>query len=204
MRQLTLIRHGALDTKLDGCYVGHLDVPLSRVGKNQAVTLAERLVGSNSLCIDTLWCSPALRARQTADPVSNYLDLNYIIKEQLNEINFGRWEGWTFDQMCADDPQRVQQWADLHDNFSFPNGESHQHFSQRITEVTQLILDNEKSNLAIITHGGVIRNLLCELLGFSPRDYLKFTIARGGYATLNLHDKYAELTGLYNDYTCAI
>ena len=196
-RQLTLIRHGALDTDLDGCYVGRLDVALSTTGHDHAIQLADRLTNRD---IDALWCSPALRAQQTAAPIAQRLQQTCTIKAELHEVNFGRWEGMTFDQICADDPQRVQQWADFSDDFCFPDGESQQQFNQRILQLARLIHRSEESHLAIVTHGGVIRALLCQLLEWPPQDYLKFTIARGGYATLNLHDQHAVLTGLYNDF----
>lgn len=195
-RQITLIRHGALSTDLDGCYVGRLDVPLSDRGQTQATKLAQRFAQQS---IDGLWCSPALRAQQTAAPIAQHIERPCNIKAELNEVNFGRWEGLTFNQICADDPQRVQQWADMNDDFCFPEGESQQQFSQRILDIAGLIHANDGSHLAIVTHGGVIRALLCQLLEWPPSDYLKFTIARGGFATLNLHDQHAVLTGLYNE-----
>ncbi|OQY21327.1 MAG: alpha-ribazole phosphatase [Desulfobacteraceae bacterium 4572_35.2] len=194
-KQITLIRHGALESDLDGCYVGHLDVPLSNEGQSQARKLAERLTDQN---IDCLWCSPALRAQQTVAPITEQLIRPCTIKAQLNEVNFGRWEGLTFKQICASDPDLVDQWAKYSDDFCFPDGESQHHFQQRVTEIAQQI-HNNSGHLALVTHGGVIRALLCQLLGFTNQDYLKFEINRGSFVTLTIRDQHAVLTGLYND-----
>lgn len=194
-KQITLIRHGALESDLDGCYVGHLDVPLSNKGQSQARKLAERLTDQP---IDTIWCSPSLRAQQTVAPITERLARSCTIKVQLNEVNFGRWEGLTFKEICSTDPDLVDQWATFFDDFCFPEGESQHDFQHRITEIAEQI-HNHSGHLALVTHGGVIRALLCHLLGFEKHDYLKFEISRGSFATLTIQDQQAVLTGLYND-----
>lgn len=198
-KKLTLIRHGALSPELDGCYVGQQDVPMSTNGHNQALKLANRLTHHAHHSIDALWCSPALRAKQTANPIAKTLALTCTIKEELNEVDFGRWEGLSFAQICADDPQLVDQWAALNDEFSFPEGESQYHFQQRVSTIYTQIHASAHAHVALITHGGVIRALLCQLLELPRSDYLKFEINRGSFVTFDLHQQHAVLTGLYND-----
>lgn len=194
-KQITLIRHGALDSNLDDCYVGRLNAPLSDKGHSQARQLAKRLSTHN---IDSLWCSPSLRAQQTVAPLVEHLARPCTIKVQLDEVNFGRWEGLTFEKICATDPELVDQWAKFSDDFSFPDGESQHDFHHRIAEIIEQI-HAHSGHLALVTHGGVIRALLCQLLGFSKHDYLKFEVNRGAFVTLTLRDQHAVLTGLYND-----
>jgi alpha-ribazole phosphatase len=196
VKKLTLIRHAALDSSLDGCYVGRLDAPLSESGKQQAVDLAGRLQSTE---IDALWCSPAHRARETAKLLNVGLKLDSLILDELHEVNFGRWEGLTFEQIKVADPELVNDWADLKEGFSFPEGESHSAFQRRIESVAQNIEDCHYKHLALVTHGGVISRLLCKLIGWPAKDYLKIKIQRGGFVTLNLYDQGAVLTGLYND-----
>jgi len=193
--QITLIRHGALEADLDGCYIGHLDVPLSNEGRSQARRLAKRLADQK---IDAIWCSPSLRAQQTVSPITEHLAKPCTIKLQLNEVNFGRWEGLTFKQICSTDPDLVDQWATYSEDFCFPEGESQHDFHQRITEIAAQI-HSYSGHLALVTHGGVIRALLCQLLGFAKQDYLKFEVNRGSFITLTIQDQHAVLTGLYND-----
>lgn len=192
---ITLIRHGALATDLDGCYVGQLDVPLSDEGQTQAIKLATRLTAH---AIDSIWCSPALRAQQTVAPLASHLAKPYITKAQLSEVNFGRWEGLTFKEICSTDPDLVAQWASFTDDFCFPDGESQYDFHHRVAEIAEQI-HAHSGNLAIVTHGGIIRALLCKLLGLAKQDYLKFEINRGSFITLTIHNQHTVLTGLYNE-----
>jgi len=197
-KKLTLIRHAALPSEHHGCYIGRRDIPLSRQGIHQAERLAQHFSSCRAHPIDSVWCSPALRARQTAQPLTQQLSCPIIFDERLHEVDFGRWEGLNFEQICRSDPQLVDQWADFSDDFSFPAGESLRQFNQRITGMTQALRVNDCRHLAVVSHGGTIRSLICHLLGWPIQDHLKFSIERGGYATLELDDSHALLTGLYN------
>ncbi len=195
-KQLTLIRHGAIAASLDGCYVGRLNEPLSVKGKLQATRLANCLQKRN---IDALWCSPALRAVETSVPIAKQLNLTVSNKKDLDEVDFGRWEGMTFEQICSADPHLVTKWSELAEDFCFPEGESHIKFQQRVARVVKDIRNSEQTNIVLVTHGGVIRSLICQLLGYHYRDRLKFEIVRGGLVTFDLYSQGAVLTGLYNE-----
>lgn len=195
-KKLTLIRHGSLESSLDDCYVGRLDVPLSSAGKRQSLQLADRLSATG---IDALWSSPALRAVETARPLVERLDLPCCIKNELGEVHFGRWEGLTFEQIRAMDPQLVDLWADPKADFCFPEGESRYEFRMRVSKVAQRIISSECQHLALVSHGGVIKTLLCLLLQWPDEDFFKVSIQRGGFATLDIHAEGAVLTGLYNE-----
>jgi alpha-ribazole phosphatase len=197
-KHLTLIRHAAIATALDGHYIGRSDVPLSAAGMRQAEGLMRQMAQQSAPSIDRLWCSPARRARQTAHPLSEHLGCTVSVDPQLHEIDFGAWEGLTFAQILEKDPCKVDQWAEFAPGFSFPGGESLAQFHERIESVTAAIHAESCNHLAIISHGGVLRGLICALLHWPLQDHLKFTLRRGGYATLETHGSHAVLTGLYN------
>lgn len=198
MKQLTLIRHAAIAAELDGHYIGRSDVPLSDHGVLQAKRLVHQLNRHGAPAIDALWCSPSQRARQTADPLIRQRGCPVTIDARLQEVDFGEWEGLNFDQIRHKDPQRVNQWAAFADDFCFPAGESLEQFRQRIDEIVDAIHAEPSSHLVIISHGGVLRSLICRLLCWPLQDYLKFTLERGSYATLHIDGPHAVLTGLNN------
>lgn len=197
-KHLTLIRHAAIATELDGHYIGRTDVPLSVAGIRQAEGLMQRMTQHPAPPIDRLWCSPARRARQTARPLSEHLGCVPRIDPHLHEIDFGTWEGLTFAQILKNEPRKVDQWAEFTPDFSFPGGESLAQFEKRIDSVAAAIHAENCRHLTIVSHGGVLRGLICALLHWPLRDHLKFTLGRGGYATLETHGSHAVLTGLYN------
>jgi len=92
MREIYLIRHG-LPEFPDGkkVCIGHTDLHLSTIGKMQAF-LAEKYF--NDIDISNVFCSRLKRAIQTAEFFNNP-----IIIDGLEEMNFGVWDGFSFDEI---------------------------------------------------------------------------------------------------------
>jgi broad specificity phosphatase PhoE len=53
-----------------------------------------------------------------------------------------------------------------------------------------------EEKILIITHGGIIRHLLCLLLGLEAEKYLLFEVKSGCISSLRLFDEGGLLTGL--------
>jgi len=186
--RLILLRHGR--TGLSGRYVGATDVPLSDEGRNQILGLRS---GFGAMGINTLLASPMLRCTQSADLLG--LGLPVQLDPDLREIDFGRWEGKTFAEIEAQDPELVRVWARGADDFCFPGGEATAEFVRRVDVVKNRLLALEAETVLLVTHGGVIRSLICSLLGLSPDKYLLFQVAKGHYTTMELYDGGGVLTG---------
>ena len=70
--QVYLARHGQTAYNLEGRFQGQQPIPLDDTGRGQARELAERAVAYG---FAALWCSPLLRARETADIVGERIGL---------------------------------------------------------------------------------------------------------------------------------
>lgn len=186
--RLILLRHGR--TGLSGRYVGSSDVPLSEEGQAQILALRPDL---SAMKIDTLLASPMLRCTQSVDLLG--LGLPVQFDPDLREIDFGRWEGKTFAEIEAQDTELVQHWASGTDDFCFPGGEATARFTSRMDAVKNRLLAADAKTLLLVTHGGVIRSLICGLLGLSQRNYFLFQVAKGHYSTMELYDGGGVLTG---------
>jgi broad specificity phosphatase PhoE len=191
-KTLLLARHGETGPDFKGRFVGSSDVPLAGAGPEQA----ERLAGLAAtyrpeICL----CSPLLRARQTAIPVATATGLPVITDEELREVDFGRWEAKTFDEIRAADPELVRQWAAWREDFAFPDGETLRGFKERVRKTAVRLTRLEVGTVLVIAHGGVIRTMLCHLLGLSLRNYLTFDVQPASLAVLTLHDRGAVLNG---------
>ena len=191
-KTLLLARHAETGPDFKGRFVGSSDVPLAGDGPEQAERLAALTATYRpEICL----CSPLLRARQTALPVATATGLPIITDVELREVDFGRWEAKTFEQIRAADPALVKQWAAWHEDFAFPDGETLQHFKQRIRKTAVQLTSLEAETVLVISHGGVIRTMLCHLLGLSLRNYLTFDVQPATLAVLTLHDRGAVLNG---------
>lgn len=191
IRNLILIRHGALEGQDQMRFFGKTDLPLSKEGRRQARALARRFSNSGKM---TCWSSPMKRACETAQIAFRDLPLNF--DQDLREIDFGRWEGLTFKEIERRDPARVKLWALHAKDFSFPGGESLSRFHKRMKIVMKRSLSLAAENLVFVTHGGVIRSLICLLLGLPERNYPVFTVEPGSVSIIRIAGGKAVLTGL--------
>jgi len=192
--KLFLARHAETGEQFKNRYVGSLDVPICEVeGAQAADRLAERL---SLHAITGCYCSPLLRCRQTAEIVKGKTCCEVTIEKDLEEVDFGRWEGATFDEICRLDPALVDQWSQNALSFAFPDGEDNQHFYERVHSQISRLLDCGKDSVLVVSHGGVIRVMICILLGLSFHEYLLFNIKPATYAELDVYGKSAVLSGL--------
>ena len=188
-KHLILIRHGR--TGFSGRYIGSKDVPLSNEGRAQIEALGSRITIFNE---DTLIASPMLRCRESCTILFPKQTVEF--KKELSEIDFGRWEGLTFDEIVSKDKDLVKEWADWSQDFSFPDGENVGQFINRVQQAGEEINSLPEDNVIVVTHGGVIRALICYFLKLDPSEYLLFNVQKGRYATLDLFSEGAVLTGL--------
>ncbi len=188
MKRLILLRHGR--TGHSGRYIGAGDVHLSSAGERQIRELAPEL---QKLNLDAVMASPMLRCRQSLD----LLGLNEPARfdSDLREIDFGRWEGLSFAEIATQYPDLTQAWAAGGPDFCFPEGESVAAFSARMKRVTTRLLSLQFKTALIVTHGGVIRALICALLGLPPDKQLLFQVAKGHYSVMDLYSEGGALTG---------
>lgn len=192
-QELVLVRHGYVGAHYSGRFLGSTDVPLAGEGLMQASSLAAR---AKTVVPAKCFCSPMLRARETAYAMLKSLGSNYEIDPDLREVCFGRWERMTFEEISASDPENVSKWAEYSTDFSFPEGESAQSFATRVREFAQRAAAEPSRTVLAVTHGGVIRALICHFLGLDPRNYLLFDVKPASISRIAIHDGKGVLTRL--------
>ncbi len=163
--KLYLIRHGQTDWNQEMRWQGWVDKSLNEKGLQEAEKLANRLKEKN---IGVIYTSPLKRAFQTASEIRKFHpNAEFIQDSLLKEINFGIFEGHTIEEIKEKFPQ---EWAARENdkfNFKAPNGESMNELDSRAKEFIKKILA-EKRDLAVITHGMFLRQILVNLLN---KDY---------------------------------
>ncbi|NEU61525.1 histidine phosphatase family protein [Paenibacillus sp. ALJ109b] len=168
-RELILIRHGTTAWNLEKRYLGHSDIGLLPEAEQELSSLREQF--SNITC-DALYCSDLLRCQQTLAHIASPQTGQAKLDPRLREIDFGQWEGLTYDQL-KDNP-KYRDWIDAPQEVTPPSGEPWTAFAARIDSFMKEslmsfspILHSRSINVpkvAVITHGGVIRYMVSRLI----------------------------------------
>ena len=153
-----LARHGQTDYNAQLRFQGRLPVPLNENGRSQARELAE---AAATLSFAVLWCSPLLRARQTADIVAERLGLEPREDERLVETDAGDWTDRPFEEVARKAPDLFAAFGAGDPGFAFPGGES---FAQQGRRVAQALAEIEAGEgpALVVCHGQVIRLALTQ------------------------------------------
>ncbi len=110
---------------------------------------------------------------------------------EFAELNFGEFEGRSYDEIAAAQPDLYREWMEHPTKVSFPGGENFEHMWTRITGAARLLRERHRSEtIAVITHAGPIRVLLAEALGIAPSNI--FRIAQR-YGAVSVIRYFAEL-----------
>ena len=167
MTELILIRHA--ESEMRGRYLGRTDPPLSDRGRAQAAALARRLAGKP---LAAIYSSPLQRAMATAKAIAALHGLEVKEVADLAELDFGVWDGLSYGEIERRDPERLVCWLADPAVIHPPGGETLAHMSQRVVAATRglsqsaaIVARHPQGAVAIISHGGPIRALVCHALG---------------------------------------
>ncbi len=179
---LTLIRHPK--PSVTGICYGSLDVSLSEEGLQQAHAIAAELAGEPFAAIYT---SPLRRCAEMARLLVQGRECPLVVVDGLREIDFGRFEGHTFDDLARDYPEVYRRWMEAPTEVEFPGGESYAALRRRVVEaVGELRVRHAGQSIAVVTHGGVIRTLLAEVQGVDPRRMFDIAVPYGAIRRVGL------------------
>lgn len=171
---LYLVRHGETDWNLKNKIQGHTDTQLNAKGRQQAEELAGKL--KEGYRIRRIYSSGKKRARNTAEIIGSCLGVTPEVKRGLDEINFGKWEGYTWKQVRENFPEEYQTW---HQNRRYqipPEGESYQQLLERLLPALDDIMNENRSqerDLLAVTHSAVIMTLMSYLYDTPFEDMAK-------------------------------
>ncbi|MGG4221329.1 histidine phosphatase family protein [Paenibacillus jamilae] len=206
--ELVLVRHGTTLWNKERRYLGHTDLGLLPGAEQELKPVQEKLQGQS---FTRIYCSDLMRCRQTlqiilpesALPAERSLSaMPSIMEPRLRELHFGDWDGKTYDMLK--DVALYRAWIDEPQRITPPGGESWDHFVNRLREfldslfawrialeVQPIELNAAPPSVLAVTHGGVIRQLVCMLI--PDHDFWSLNPKPGEAIRLHL-----RLAGLHN------
>ncbi len=171
--------------------IGHTDPPLSERGRGQI----ESLLATARERPARLVTSDLRRATASAGIVASRWNLAPVVDARLRELDFGEWEGRTWEELERNDPDRLGRWMRDWTTSPAPGGES---FVELVARVSSWLDgwnwgDDSERATVVVTHAGSIRAILCRLLGVPLEDAFGFEVDYARVTALTVRGSVASL-----------
>jgi alpha-ribazole phosphatase len=190
--QIALLRHAQTD--LHGCFCGHSDPGLSAQGREQMPSVIHCL---SQVVPRAIWSSDLRRATETAESIAKYFGLDYATSPALREMNFGLWEGMTWNEVELKYPDDSRAWAKFFPHHRPPGGESFLELQARVIgQLEQLAKHAKPGCTLVVTHAGFIRTAVAWVLGVPDERISRIGQNHGALTTLEKLGNYWSVLAL--------
>lgn len=186
--RLVLIRHGEPEQQPKPRCYGRLDIALSERGRVQIQSKVSSIKG---ITAEALYTSPSKRAFETAEIAGAWLQLEPNVTDSLQEINFGKLEGLSYDQIEELYPQEYRLWMEHPAKIKFPDGESFAEMKSRVVGFQDFALRaHTRETVVVVSHGGTNRILIGTALGVPDECIFRIDQAYGAINIIDYFDTY--------------
>lgn len=179
---IDLLRHGA--TEGGPIYRGTTDSALSAEGAKQM----KQTVSDFSLASvwQKVFSSPLQRCSNFAQSFATAGNVPLVLDKNLREIDFGDWEGRDVSAVWRDFPQQAEAfWRTPEDNPP-PGGETIAELQSRVDGFLDRIIAGDDDNLLVVSHGGVIRGILAQVLQLPPSSWSTLQLDHASLSRIQL------------------
>ncbi|MES9928729.1 MAG: histidine phosphatase family protein, partial [Candidatus Thiodiazotropha sp. 6PDIVS] len=130
------------------------------------------------------------RCSEFAVELSNQLKIDLTFDERLKEVGFGDWEGHSGDELRARDPNLLSRFYHDPINNRPAGAESLDSFSIRVQQaVNQVISEHAGKHILILTHAGVIRTILTQLLNAPLASMYRLSIGTASISRIQIDEE---------------
>lgn len=167
------------------------DVAVSKVG-----LAAMKLALPQTVQFDACISSPMQRCLVFAKQLSKQLDIALTVEERLQEMDFGDWDGRAYDWLWENtqNPSIGEFWQAPWQHTP-SNGESLDAFRDRVRNWwKEEFLTRQTTHNLVVTHAGVIKQILAEVLALPFDSAISMNCLEVGYAKLVVVEVYLDET----------
>lgn len=190
--KLILVRHGHVEGIDPPRFRGRWDLELSPRGECEARATAARIAGRWQPT--HLYTSPLRRARQTAQAIAQATDLTSVVLDELSDLDYGAWQGLTYDETRAKWPVEMDCWLHAPHLALIPNGETLQDVAARATRTfANLARRHPDETIVVVAHETVNRVLLLHVLELSLARFWGIPQATGAINVISADHTSAEV-----------
>ncbi len=163
--QITLLRHGESVGNAEARWQGQAEYPLTETGRAQARALAKRWK-HEKVIFDHIISSPLERTKETAEIIASALGLQVEYEPLWLERDNGEYSGLTAHEVR----QNFQ-----HPSFTTPydavggDGEGDWELFLRAGQALHNLLKREPARYLIVSHGGLLNQVMHAVIGVAPQ-----------------------------------
>jgi phosphoserine phosphatase len=165
MTKLILTRHGHVDGISPERFRGRADIALTELGQAQAKAVAARI--ATAWKPSAIYTSPMKRCIATGAEIAEACRVAAQILGDLNDLDYGRWQWRTQDEVRAVWPDLLALWHGAPQLVRFPDGDSLQDLVRRAGDALRAVLLRHAGDAEVVVlvgHDSVNRALLLQLL----------------------------------------
>ncbi|CAB1074938.1 phosphoglycerate mutase [Alkalispirochaeta odontotermitis] len=173
MKTIYFIRHTQSEANLKDILASRQDFPLTEKGQREAVVIASEF--KEMVQLDRVFCSPLLRAQQTAQPIAEAFGLDVETDERITEQDLGVFSGMTYAELNQH-PDYVHERSKRWEWVPAGGGESYEMIANRLEPFFQSLEFLEGDRLLFVTHAvtlRIVKAILEQTLPDYPRDIAK-------------------------------
>lgn len=168
---LYIMRHGKTEWNALHKIQGRTDIPLNEEGRLMAEKACEEY---KDLHIDVCYCSPLIRAVETAQIVLKNRKIPIIKDERLMEMSFGDYEGIENSFAIPDCPINIlfQKPGEYHE--SIGGAETWEELFARTGAFLKEVIDpqlQEGKDILIVGHGAMNASIICQVKGMPIEEF---------------------------------
>jgi phosphoserine phosphatase len=161
--KILLTRHGHVEGIEPERFRGHAELALTERGVVEAQALARRIAAGWKPA--EVYTSALQRCVVTGAAIARACGIGAAALPGLMDIDYGRWQMRTHDEVKAEAPEMYRQWKTAPQRVRFPGGESLQDLFARTADVLRLVLEQHAGETVVLVgHDSVNRALLLQLL----------------------------------------
>lgn len=169
-QEVLLIRHGAVESRWKNICYGAMDVALSKEGEAASDELAEELLQKHAP--RSVFHSGLSRTRYLAERIAKRggEDIQVHADGLLQERNYGRWQGRSWDEAYSSDPERFHDLIEKPESYRPPGGETTSEMQHRMVRWLDS-LETLHHLVVAVSHSGPITALAGYLLDLPPNKW---------------------------------
>ena len=167
---LYIMRHGKTEWNELHKLQGRTDIPLNEEGRQMAKIAGEKYKDIN---FDVCYCSPLVRAKETAKLVLEGRNVPIIYDERLREMSFGIYEGTEQSARALDCPINIL-FKEPEKYKAVEGGESIEKLFERTGDFLRNVVEpqlEDGKNIVIIGHGAMNSGIICQVRGLSTEHF---------------------------------